>query len=126
MGRNDASNRPSVSHRSRPPPLVDTTCAAPEERPKLETGSTRRLSDNVRQSVSSRQASEHVSELSAEPEYTAAYECHSVPVFSTENGASWHSRKRALDLMEDAIREMQSRKLPNRLDDTSRISSSAR
>jgi hypothetical protein len=29
-------------------------------------------------------------------------------------------------LMEDAIREMQSRKLPNRLDDTSWISSSAR
>lgn len=53
MGRNDASNRPSVTHRSRPPPLVDTTCAAPEERPKLETGSTIRLSDNVRESVRS-------------------------------------------------------------------------
>ena len=48
------------------------------------------------------------------------------PVFSTENGALWHSRKLALALMKDAIREMQSRNLPNRLDDTSWISSSAR
>jgi hypothetical protein len=79
MGRNDTSESAIRSHRSRPPPLVDTTCAAPEGRPNLRTGSTLRLSDNVRQSVSSRQASECVSELSAEAEYTAAYEYHSVP-----------------------------------------------
>ena len=58
MGRNDASNRPSAVV---PLPWWTQPVQRLKEGPNLGTGSTLRLSDNVRQSLSSCQASECVS-----------------------------------------------------------------